>query len=111
QGSLLERLTYFWAVKKALSLAAAVRFHDNSATEPIPDWGRLAFQGMLGTELGPFATVDSEVVEARELWLAIHGRPLPASDVVRELNRPAERCITVGGPRVLAWGTWAASLQ
>jgi hypothetical protein len=111
--TLLERLAYFRAVRETLDLAAAVDFHRKSDDQPIPDWGRVAFQGSLGTEVGVFAGggIDLEIAEAQDLWARIHGRPLGASSLVQELNRPATRCVTSDRPRVIGWGTWAASLQ
>jgi hypothetical protein len=108
--TLLERLEYFGAVTSTQDSAAAFHFLETHEPEPVPDWGRRALQGDFGTEIRRFATVEPEVEEAREIWARVSGRPL-SSDLNRELNRPAERCITADGPRVLGWGTWAASLQ
>jgi hypothetical protein len=110
---LLEKIEYFSAVKQTLGAAAAARFAEESASEPAPDWARVALEPGFGTEVGGFASegVEPEVALARDLWTRIHGRALPDSGLIEALNRPAARCITAEGPRVIAWGTWAASIQ
>src|SRR6266540_2659064 len=113
QGTLIERLLYFRALGWTLGGASAVQFYQSFEAEPIPDWGRIALENLSGTEVGGFAEegAEPEQAEARDIWRRIHGRDLAGSDLVAALNRPASRCITPTGPRVLAWGTWAAGLQ
>jgi hypothetical protein len=113
QATLLERIAQHRALMNMLGPAAAFAFYQAFGSEPVPDWSRTAFAGAFGTEVGGFAHegADPELSEAREVWLQMGRGEVSRSDVVRELNRPAERCLGADGPRVLAWGTWAAAAQ
>jgi hypothetical protein len=113
QASLLERLQYYQALGGTLGGASASHYYGSVETEPVTDWGRIALSNSFGTEVGEFVQegVDPEISEAKQVWGSMNGRDLADADLVTALNRPAERCVTAAGPRVLGWGTWAASVQ
>ena len=111
--TLLEKIEYFRATKLTLGPAAASRFLETADAEPAPDWARISLEPNFSTEVGGFASegVEPELELARDLWTRIHGRALTDSELIDALNRPAARFVTPEGPRVIAWGTWAASIQ
>jgi hypothetical protein len=112
-GPLLERLQAMRAIRRSVGDAAAVAFAEGGASEDVPDWGRIALDGDFGIAVGGFVSQETEpeVEEARELYERVHGKVLTEGKLVDALNQPAQRCVTPEGPRVLGWGTWAASLQ
>ena len=112
-STLLEQLEYFRALRNALDAAAAFHFYESVESEPVPDWGWIAFASGFGTEVGAFARegVEPEFREARDLWQRQHARPLGTPELARALSAPAQRCMTGDGPNVIVWGTWAAFLQ
>ena len=113
QRTLLEKIEYFSAVKLTLGAAPASRFLQTAEVEPAPDWARITLEPNFSTEVGGFASegVEPELELARDLWTRMHGRALPDSELIDALNRPAARLVTPEGPQVIAWGTWAASIQ
>lgn len=111
--TLLEKVEYFAALKLTLGPAAASHFLGQAEVEPAPDFARISLEPNFGTEAGGFGSegVEPELEVARDLWTRIHGRALADSELVEALNRPPARFVTADGPRVIGWGTWAASIQ
>ncbi|HEY7515404.1 MAG TPA: hypothetical protein VIC87_13045, partial [Vicinamibacteria bacterium] len=111
--SLLERIQTYRAIRRTLGDAVAIESLAEDRAGEASDWGRIALDGNFGLAVGEFAAqgADPEVEEARGLFERVHGRALKDGEVVQALNKPAERCLTPEGPRVIGWGTWAASIQ
>jgi tetratricopeptide (TPR) repeat protein len=112
--SLLERLQRFGALVGTLGSTAAVeRMGEQVHGEPA-DWGRIVTSQFGGAASDrPFieSQMGKEIAELQEVRTLTHGRPLPPDRLADALNESPSRCLTADGPRVIAWGTWAAFYQ
>jgi tetratricopeptide (TPR) repeat protein len=117
QASLLERLEHFRALAWSLDVDQALAFSREHGRESLPDWGRRAMARGLNVEVGNVFTASAtglELIDLAETWQVARGAPLATLD--RVLDTPPQRCIVRLGdgsfaPRVIDWGTWAASFQ
>lgn len=112
QGLLLERLEHFRALLDTLGSAAVAREKVQRDDASIT-WAHLALNAAdvgTGNELLE-RTIDLTVLQADTLWSLGRRRPLPETERIAALNEPAQRFVSSEGPRVIAWGTWAAHYQ
>ena len=113
-GPFLQRIEHFRALTATLGVARALQVLGDWE-DPSPTWGQVALEREpdvgTGNRLIP-KVLDDTVLEAKTMWTLVRGKPLPTeADVVAAINEPAERFLSRDGPRVIAWGTWAAMFQ
>jgi hypothetical protein len=110
--TLLERLELFSTLIETRNTDLAVEAVPHE--DAIPDWARIIRQGNVpsvqtSNEL-TFGGLELELAEVRDVWTLARHTPLP-ENLASVLNAGSERAITAEGPRVIGWGTWAATFQ
>ena len=115
QGSLAERLEWLRAMDLTVGGSRALQIlekaHGRVGSEP--DWAFLVVRD-LGVETGQRFLPEAVAATGREadhIFSRTHGGTGGASDSIAALNEPAQRFVSKDGPRVIAWGTFAAFYQ
>ena len=113
-GPFLERVEMFRALDATLGVARARQVIERSE-DPSPTWGQVALEGDPDVATGNLLipkTLDDTLLQATTQLTLVRGKAPPTeADLVAALNEPAERFLSKAGPRVIAWGTWAAMFQ
>ena len=113
----LERFEYARALRTRVGDDALLDFLDTQPPDEVADWQRIGFPNEYNVEAGHrFAGrgLELELAEARKVWMALHGREIERTDLVRALNdrsprNPVSRRDRAAAVHVLDWGVWAAS--
>ena len=112
EGTFLERLEHFRALEETLGVIGALR-KLGGKEDPSPTWMQIAVKNSdVGTG-NRFCdkALEFTLLQAAEIFALARGRRPNDDELLEALNEPAERFVSKVGPRVIAWGTWAAMFE
>ena len=115
KAALAERLEWLRAADRTLGSARALLLLQRAGAGPGPeaDWTWILTRDP-SVEIANTVLdygLDATLSENERVWSLVHGGPLADARRIEALNEPAQAFVTAEGPRVIAWGTWAAMYQ